>query len=73
MMGRRVDMVVVLESGKGTGGNHFYDKNQAIACSTSCIMPSGLMRYCLLITFSEFFIYHFPLDISLRFSYQFLR
>ena len=28
-----------------TNGYHFYDKNQSIACSTSCIMLSGLMRY----------------------------
>jgi hypothetical protein len=27
-----------------TGGYHFYDKSQAFACSTSCIMLSGLMK-----------------------------
>ena len=50
-----------------TGGNHFNDKIQAVACSTSCIMPSALMRYRLLITFSEIIINHSPLDISLQF------
>ena len=43
-----------------TTGYHFYDKSQAFACSTSCIMPSGLMRYRHLITMSEFLINHFP-------------
>src|ERR1700678_2281432 len=48
-------------------GYHFYDKSQAFACSTSCTMPSGLMRYRVVITFSEFIINHSPLDFSLRF------
>ena len=39
------------------GGNHFYDKKQAVACSTSCILVRSLMRY--VITFAR--------DISLRF------
>ena len=62
-----------------TGGNHFYDKSQAFTCSMLCIMPSGLMRYHLVITLSDFFINHFPWifhcdfhnspwDISLWFS-----
>ena len=50
-----------------TTGYHFYDKSQAFACSTSCTMPSGLMRYRVVITFSEFIINHSPLDFSLRF------
>src|SRR6202522_1227497 len=55
-------------SGRFTTGYHFYDKSQAFACSTSCTMPSGLMRYRVVITFSEFIINHSPLDFSLRFS-----
>ena len=39
-----------------TSGYQFYDKNQAIACSKLCIMLSGLIRYHLVITFSDIII-----------------
>ena len=51
-----------------TSGNHIYDKNQAVACSTSCIMPRGLMKNRHLITMSDIFIIIYPQDISFLFS-----
>src|ERR1700678_3831917 len=60
-------LALILSGRPMTGGYHFYDKSQAFACSTSCTMPSGLMRYRVVITFSEFIINHSPLDFSLRF------
>ena len=41
-----IDLLLPLLEGepKWTGGYHFYDKTQAFACSTSCIMLSGLMK-----------------------------
>ena len=40
------------------GGNHFYDKNQAVAWKAMCIMPRGSMRSLYLIQgdFNRYFI-----------------
>ena len=40
------------------GGNHFYDKNQAVAWKPMCIMRRGLMRspYLIECNFNRYFI-----------------
>ena len=61
------------------GGNHFYDKNQAVAWKAMCIMPGGSMRSLYLIQgdFNRYFIWlpwifhwdfhSYAYDISLQF------
>ena len=43
---------------RGMGGNHFYDKNQAVAWKPMCIMPRSLMRspYLIQCDFNRYFI-----------------
>ena len=40
------------------GGNHFYDKNQAVAWKLMCIMPTSVMRlpYLIQCDFNRYFI-----------------